>query len=242
MTLRQAQLKLLAYIQDRIHNGELTERGFARLIGVSQPHVHNVLKGVRKLSPDVFDVILKTFNLALLDLFTAEELNHNLRGRLGRHVVDLPYLDTPIGPGMPWPSGISRRETFPMRFPSLPASGTLVMARLISDPHMHPTLAACDIALLNISERERSAASPEGVYAVRRGGEVVLRRVRPGSLCCYLVSDAVFDSPFQWEPVAARPNQLAGIIQARVVWLGREGDRHLPMHQCGRFLCEPISS
>ena len=59
MTLRAAQLKLLAYVVDRIHNGELTERGLARLIGISQPHVHNVLKGTRNLSPEVFELILK---------------------------------------------------------------------------------------------------------------------------------------------------------------------------------------
>ncbi len=59
MTFREAQLKLLAYVVDRIHNGELTERGFARQIGISQPHAHNVLKGVRNLSPEIFDSILK---------------------------------------------------------------------------------------------------------------------------------------------------------------------------------------
>ncbi|HEY6392524.1 MAG TPA: XRE family transcriptional regulator, partial [Bryobacteraceae bacterium] len=60
MTLQDAQLKLLTHVRDRIHNGELTERGFARLIGISQPHAHNVLKGVRNLSPQIFDSILKT--------------------------------------------------------------------------------------------------------------------------------------------------------------------------------------
>jgi hypothetical protein len=58
LTFRQAQLKLLAYVVDRIHNGELTERGFARHIGISQPHAHNVLKGARNLSPEIFDSIL----------------------------------------------------------------------------------------------------------------------------------------------------------------------------------------
>jgi hypothetical protein len=63
-----AQLKLLAYVRDRIHNGELTERGFARQIGISQPHAHNALKGVRALSPEVLDAILSYFHLSLLDL------------------------------------------------------------------------------------------------------------------------------------------------------------------------------
>ena len=45
MNYEDAQAKLLARVRDRLHNGELTERGLARQIGISQPHVHNVLKG-----------------------------------------------------------------------------------------------------------------------------------------------------------------------------------------------------
>jgi plasmid maintenance system antidote protein VapI len=59
LTYQDVQLRLLAYVRSQITNGELTERGFARLIGISQPHVHNVLKGVRKLSPNIFDLALK---------------------------------------------------------------------------------------------------------------------------------------------------------------------------------------
>ena len=81
MTFREAQLKLLAYVVDRIHNGELTERGFARLLGISQPHVHNVLKGVRNLSPEIFDSILKYFHMSLLDLASVEEVEANLKKR-----------------------------------------------------------------------------------------------------------------------------------------------------------------
>ena len=65
-----AQVKLLAYVRDRIHNGEMTERGFARRIGISQPHAHNALKGVRTLSPQVLDAILRYFHLSLLDLLS----------------------------------------------------------------------------------------------------------------------------------------------------------------------------
>jgi hypothetical protein len=59
LTFQDARLRLLDYVRDQVRNGELTERGFARLIGISQPHAHNVLKGVRTLSPEIFDLILK---------------------------------------------------------------------------------------------------------------------------------------------------------------------------------------
>ena len=71
MNYQDAQAKLLARVRDRIHSGELTERGLARQIGISQPHVHNVLKGVRNLSPEILDSILEHFQMSLLDLAEA---------------------------------------------------------------------------------------------------------------------------------------------------------------------------
>jgi len=68
LTFEDARFKLLAYIRNRIRNGDLTERALARQIGISQPHVHNALKGVRTLSPKVLDSILRRFQLSLLDL------------------------------------------------------------------------------------------------------------------------------------------------------------------------------
>ncbi|MGO9093808.1 MAG: helix-turn-helix domain-containing protein [Bryobacteraceae bacterium] len=38
------------------------------MIGVSQSHMHNILKGIRKLSPVVADRILATLEISLLDL------------------------------------------------------------------------------------------------------------------------------------------------------------------------------
>ena len=52
---------LTAVLRARVRNGELTERGLARLVGVSQPHIHNVLKGVRALSPELSDQISTAF-------------------------------------------------------------------------------------------------------------------------------------------------------------------------------------
>lgn len=49
---------LLKEIGRRIHNGEFTERSLARFLGVSQPHIHNVLAGVRTLSVDLADLII----------------------------------------------------------------------------------------------------------------------------------------------------------------------------------------
>jgi len=67
------QLRLIAHVQDRVQRGELTERGLARRTGISQPHLHNVLKGVRVLSPEIGDVLLRHLHITLLDLLKDEE-------------------------------------------------------------------------------------------------------------------------------------------------------------------------
>jgi hypothetical protein len=67
------RLRLREIINHRIGNGEFTERGFARLTGVSQPQIHNVLKGARGLSPRIADLMLAKLGISLLDLLTPEE-------------------------------------------------------------------------------------------------------------------------------------------------------------------------
>ena len=237
MTFRQAQLKLLAYVVDRIHNGELTERGFARLIGISQPHVHNVLKGVRKLSPEIFDSILKYFYMSLLDLASVEEVEANLKKRRApARVAEAPFLNSPIGPGMPWPEGIDWGRSYPLPFPALTVQAGLVLAELANDPYMYETLIGSDIALLDTSERARSDFSPLGLYVISRGGEAVVRHIRPGGQGFYLVTDATLDTPALWEKLGMPASEFAAIVKARVRWIGRERDRHLSMHQRGRLL------
>jgi hypothetical protein len=41
--------RLIFAVNARIKNGEYTERGLARILGISQPQMHNVLKGARTL-------------------------------------------------------------------------------------------------------------------------------------------------------------------------------------------------
>jgi transcriptional regulator with XRE-family HTH domain len=60
--------KLRERLRRAMRNGQLTERGLARRAGLSQAHVHNVLKGVRVLTPPVADRILRSLGLTVTDL------------------------------------------------------------------------------------------------------------------------------------------------------------------------------
>jgi hypothetical protein len=243
LTIQDAQRKLLIHVRDRIHNGELTERGFARLIGISQPHAHNVLKGVRTLSPQIFDSILKTFRMSLLDLAPLEDIEANLeRRRPQKPLPEMGVLATPIGPGLPWPSRINWRERYPLPFRVQLTPAGVIAVRWAPDLSMYATLAGFDIAVLDSSLGARTEISPNGLYVVERNNEAVFRYVRPGAQGCYLISDTTKDIPALWERVNISKSELPDLLRARVLWLGRERDRHLGPGESGHFLCELISS
>jgi transcriptional regulator with XRE-family HTH domain len=73
VTFERLQLNLIQHLRTRVHNGEVTERSLARITGISQPHLHNVLKGKRLLSIQKLDRVLSYLELDLLDLI--QELN-----------------------------------------------------------------------------------------------------------------------------------------------------------------------
>ena len=56
------------------------------MVGISQSQMHNVLKGVRKLTPELADRVMACFDMSALDLLKIEELTEQISIR------------TPIGP------------------------------------------------------------------------------------------------------------------------------------------------
>jgi hypothetical protein len=74
VNFREQQRRLIAHLRALVRSGDATERGLARLTGVSQPHMHNVLKGKRLLSLEMADQILAQLHLDLLDFIEPGEL------------------------------------------------------------------------------------------------------------------------------------------------------------------------
>jgi transcriptional regulator with XRE-family HTH domain len=60
--------RLIRFVSLRIRNGVCTQRQLAKLVGVSQPQLHNVLKGVRALNGELADALLAHFEISLIDL------------------------------------------------------------------------------------------------------------------------------------------------------------------------------
>ena len=81
MNFRDQQRRLIAHLHALVRSGDATERSLARLTGVSQPHMHNVLKGKRLLSLEMADQVLAQLHLDLLDFIEPGELLERQRRR-----------------------------------------------------------------------------------------------------------------------------------------------------------------
>jgi transcriptional regulator with XRE-family HTH domain len=81
MTFQDLQQRLLEELRQRVRSGAATERGLARLCGISQPHLHNVLKGKRTLSTNKADEVLRRLQIDVLQLIEPEELREAIRRR-----------------------------------------------------------------------------------------------------------------------------------------------------------------
>ena len=81
MNFQELQYRLVASLRERVRSGEATERGLARITGISQPHIHNVLKGKRLLSCEAADTICRHLNLDLIDLVDPGDLPRRPRQR-----------------------------------------------------------------------------------------------------------------------------------------------------------------
>ncbi len=109
--------RLIAALRNHLGNGLLTERSLARRAGVSQPHIHHILKGERALSPEIADRILRALRMTVLDLLETTELKpgNAEAGRPGpAWESGAPAAGwSPLG--SPESSGVSARESWPPR-------------------------------------------------------------------------------------------------------------------------------
>jgi len=74
MTFNDLRARLIENLRLRVRRGEATERGLARQTGLSQPHLHHVLKGKRLLSLESADQILRRLEMDLMELIGPEDL------------------------------------------------------------------------------------------------------------------------------------------------------------------------
>jgi transcriptional regulator with XRE-family HTH domain len=181
MDFRLLQLRLVSHIRARVRNGELSERGLARLSGVSQPHIHNVLKGTRLLSAEMADQMLQRLRIDLVELLTAEETGAPPREAPpdSSLIRAAGILDGWIGREHPYPQTVGR-ERYPFPAAVLDPLVSPVAARLAPDALRGPLFAERSLVLLNRSEEVRRNPDKEGHFAVDLSGGGSIEYGMPG--------------------------------------------------------------
>lgn len=223
MYFEDLQSRLIAAVKVRLQNGELTERRLAHLTGISQPHVHNVLKGARILSPGVADRILRRLRISLVDLFHKQELHERLCPNCSEHghYREVPVLEGWLGPGLPLPRMANRAECYPFPRSYLAALEDPVVARLAADRRMTGVLREHDLVLLDHSAHRWTRLKSEALYVVNREGEGIVRMVRLIDQKLFLVAEDSIQHPRRWEEIPLAGRHVMDIVSATVVWIGR---------------------
>ena len=222
MYFQALQLRLIAAVKQRVRTGELTERQLARLTGVSQPHIHNVLKGARILSPEIADRILRHLSLSLVDLMQAGDWPLKMPDTAANEgqYSEIPVLEGRIGPDFPYLDRESTVERQPFLASRVSGVDRPLVAYLGTDPRMTPDVKEGDLVLLDRSEEGRRSPVPEALYAVRLESRGFVRSV--------IVSGGVLElrgAPGVCDFVFLEERNILDIVRARIVWLGREMER-----------------
>lgn len=225
MLLAHIQESLVEELRRRVRNGESTERALAKLTGISQPHMHNVLKGQRLLSGELADAILQRLQLSILDLIDRKELvtflnrNSNLEAR----AVAVPILEGLLGPGYPLPRQVPSPEIYTVPHEHAVTATQPVVARLAADPDMAEVFSEGDLILLDQSETLRTYLQPHGYYVVNTPSGAFVRALRREGNELLLLTGATRDQAGpSTDRVPLESVDLLRLVLARVIWLNRK--------------------
>jgi hypothetical protein len=178
MDFRLLQTRLVSHVRERVRNGEISERGLARISGVSQPHIHNVLKGARLFSVNMADQILRRLRIDLMELMTAGEPLPEPGESPACRMIDV--LDGRIGREHPFPKAVGP-ERYPFAAAAVEGLESPVAARLAPDPLRAPIFSGGSVVLLDRSEDLRGNPGEESYFALDLppGGTIgLVRRAR----------------------------------------------------------------
>jgi hypothetical protein len=205
-----ASQRLLSVVKEQIRAGAMSERRLAKLAGVSQPHMHNVLAGKRGLEQGLADRVLEVFGLSLEDLL--------LEG--GRQPqLSLAAFEAPLGGGRAFPRTVS----VSFGFERARATGLEVpcLARVAAEEtSMRPMLQPGDDILLETSWSARSRLRDDAIYAIEWRGLGYLCRCRMSNRAILTLIESHTATP----PPARIPlgkRGVADVVRGEVVWFGR---------------------
>lgn len=218
MYFHNLQDRLIEMARERVQAGKVTERGLARLCGISQPHMHNVLKGIRSLSTNAADRLMHVLNIRVADLLW----HISTEPEAGSEAI--PIIRGRIGPGSDAVFSEFRGHfTLPRRL----LKGLLdpLVARLGPDLVLPHAFAAHDIVLLDQNPERRVAPGSNGVWVVTEDAGLRIRYLQvEGSRIC-VANEVTLRDPRKWHSIPPPGQNILDIVRARIVWMGREMEK-----------------
>jgi len=220
VTFELLLLRLRGLLREKVRNGELTERGMARATGVSQPHLHNILKGIRVLPPELADELLA---LAGLDLFIL----------MGMKQFELDAVSNIQ------PAGLTDRSSPEIdKFVSKSDDPmvSLPYFQLPPDSSMEPCFRSGDIVYYEQGVEQRTILSARSAYLVSHNDHIYVRYLRMGGQRLYLASQESLQNPVRWDYVSLTDRHILEIVRGRIVWICRkveEAEARTSEETCG---------
>lgn len=176
MSLQALLQRLTQQLSYSVRSGETTERALAFRLGISQPHLHNVLKGCRPLTVEVADRVLAKLRLHALDLFEYKDLvEWQASERYGGRYRELPL-----------PADRRIRLAVP-----------LALLSGLRQPALFP-LPSGDVLLLDQHPDVRANPRPEMLYWIECPEGSGLRLIREGRNTLYYFEKDQRNFPERW--------------------------------------------
>lgn len=191
----------------------------ARRASISQPHLHNVLKGIRLLSPDAADRLMQTLETSVPLLVWSAASGPGAMDI--SEISAVPILRSRIGPGaaaslnvfrgyMPFPVGLVANLNEPLA------------GYLAADLSLPPALLPGDLVLLDQNPVARLDPPSSSCWIVAENAGLRVRYVRRTRGGLELSSRPESSESREWRSISLQGRNILEIVRARIVWIGRE--------------------
>jgi transcriptional regulator with XRE-family HTH domain len=238
ITISELRLRLLESLRGRVAAGSVTVRRLARAIGVSQPHMQNVISGKRALTIDMADRLLEFERRSVLDLATPFELGEALRvsGDSGAAVRYVPILRGALGPAHPFPELGPDAAWMSMPSDAGVSVGRPALVELGADSSLERQFPGASFALLDLTLDARTRLEPRNWYAVKWSGGGWIRRVREGQGSLVVLRQEGLRPSLQPGVIDLASARVEEYVRGLVVWLGPDPRHANPMKLSGYLL------
>lgn len=214
--------RLVRRLRSAVTNGEFTERGLARLTGISQPHLHHILSGKRSMTSHVADAILASVGWGIGDLLAEEEIDgialerRSHRGARKR----IPVLAGRIGLSVPFPETSEVQEWLLVSTQYCDGIRRAFLAGLEPDPAVPFARLAGGFALIAEDEELRLRLAPEDWFVLRWGGAGMVRRVRAEAGSLILLGQECLHGGGGVANIPVAGHTLLSVVRGRLLWAG----------------------